>query len=110
MNKYLILILFLPISAVFAQKYPVSAISAELKEKAHAVIREHKTFFSVKDIGSATTRVEGAITILDEKGDEYSTLAIPYNKFTKVNDQSYTLAIASGTIEMKDNKVIVLAD
>ena len=31
-------------------------------------------------------------------------------KFTKVNDQNYTLAINSGTIEMKDNKVIVLAD
>ncbi|HQE35150.1 hypothetical protein C3L50_05590 [Flavobacterium alvei] len=31
-------------------------------------------------------------------------------KFTKVNPQTYTLAIASGTIEMKDNKVIVLAD
>ena len=32
------------------------------------------------------------------------------NSFTKVNDQNYTLAINSGTIEMKDNKVIVLAD
>ena len=31
-------------------------------------------------------------------------------KFTKVNDQNYTLEIGSGTIEMKDNKVIVLAD
>ena len=31
-------------------------------------------------------------------------------KFTKVNDQLYTLAITSGTIEMKDNKVIVLVD
>ncbi len=30
--------------------------------------------------------------------------------FTKVNDQNYTLEIQSGTIEMKDNKVIVLAD
>jgi F-type H+-transporting ATPase subunit epsilon len=30
--------------------------------------------------------------------------------FSKVNDQEYTLAISSGTIEMKDNKVIVLAD
>jgi len=30
--------------------------------------------------------------------------------FTKVNDQTYTIAINSGTIEMKDNKVIVLAD
>ncbi len=31
-------------------------------------------------------------------------------KFTKVNDQNYTLEINSGTIEMKDNKVIVLVD
>ncbi|MES2546036.1 MAG: F0F1 ATP synthase subunit epsilon [Bacteroidota bacterium] len=31
-------------------------------------------------------------------------------KFSKVNDQLYTLAISSGTIEMKDNKIIVLAD
>jgi F-type H+-transporting ATPase subunit epsilon len=31
-------------------------------------------------------------------------------QFTKVNDQNYTLDINSGTIEMKDNKVIVLAD
>jgi F-type H+-transporting ATPase subunit epsilon len=30
--------------------------------------------------------------------------------FTKINDQNYTLPINSGTIEMKDNKVIVLAD
>ena len=30
--------------------------------------------------------------------------------FTKINDQTYTLAINSGTIEMKDNNVIVLAD
>ncbi len=32
------------------------------------------------------------------------------NKFTKINDQKYTLEINSGTIEMKNNKVIVLAD
>jgi len=31
-------------------------------------------------------------------------------KFKRVNDQTYTLSIESGTIEMKDNKVIVLVD
>jgi len=31
-------------------------------------------------------------------------------KFIKINEQTYTLAITSGTIEMKDNKVIVLVD
>ena len=30
--------------------------------------------------------------------------------FTKVNDQNYTLEINSGTLELKDNKEIVLAD
>ncbi len=30
--------------------------------------------------------------------------------FTKLNNENYTLAISSGTIEMKDNKVIILAD
>ncbi|WP_282786442.1 F0F1 ATP synthase subunit epsilon [Flavobacterium croceum] len=31
-------------------------------------------------------------------------------KFNKVDGQTYTLNINSGTIEMKDNKVIVLVD
>ena len=30
--------------------------------------------------------------------------------FTKVNDQSYSFAINSGTLEMKDNNLIVLVD
>lgn len=31
-------------------------------------------------------------------------------KFVRVDNNTYTLAIQSGTIEMKDNKVIVLVD
>ena len=31
-------------------------------------------------------------------------------KFNKVDDKTYALPINSGTIEMKDNKVIVLVD
>ncbi len=31
-------------------------------------------------------------------------------KFNKINDQNYSLEINSGTIEMKNNKIIVLAD
>ena len=30
--------------------------------------------------------------------------------FTKLNDQNYSLTINSGTLEMKENKVIVLVD
>ena len=32
------------------------------------------------------------------------------SKFTKIDNQNYTLTIVSGTIEMKNNKVIVLVD
>lgn len=32
------------------------------------------------------------------------------SRFTKINEQNYSIAINSGTIEMNDNKVIVLAD
>lgn len=32
------------------------------------------------------------------------------SKFTKVNEQTFWLPIKSGTIEMNNNKVIVLAD
>ena len=31
-------------------------------------------------------------------------------KFVKINEQNFSLAISSGTIEMKDNKVIDLVD
>ena len=32
------------------------------------------------------------------------------DKFVKINDEKFNLEIASGTVEMKDNKIIVLAD
>ncbi len=32
------------------------------------------------------------------------------SKFIKINDQNYNLEINSGTIEMKNNKIIVLVD
>ncbi|RYZ86202.1 MAG: F0F1 ATP synthase subunit epsilon [Proteobacteria bacterium] len=32
------------------------------------------------------------------------------SKFVKVDERTYTLAITSGTIEMNDNKIIVLVD
>jgi F-type H+-transporting ATPase subunit epsilon len=32
------------------------------------------------------------------------------SKFVKLDEKTYTLAVSSGTIEMNDNKVIVLVD
>ncbi|HEX9981398.1 MAG TPA: F0F1 ATP synthase subunit epsilon [Flavobacterium sp.] len=55
------------------------------------------------------------VSILKEGEIKIAANAFTFNKetagkFTKVNEQTYTLAINSGTIEMKDNKVIVLVD
>ncbi|MFM2214258.1 MAG: synthase epsilon chain [Bacteroidota bacterium] len=55
------------------------------------------------------------VSILKQGTVQIAATSFDFNKevaekFTRVNDQNYTLEIASGTIEMKDNKVIVLAD
>ena len=69
--------------------------------------------------------VDGSFQILNNHAPIVSLLqkgtvsitapSLKFNKevaslFTKVNDQNYTLSISSGTLEMKDNKVIVLID
>jgi len=50
---------------------------------------------------------EGVVKIAADSFN-FSKEAAP--KFTKVDEKTYTLAISSGTIEMNDNKVIVLVD
>lgn len=55
------------------------------------------------------------VSILDKGKVKISASSFKFSKvakdkFVKINDQNYVLAIVSGTIELKDNKVIVLAD
>ncbi|MBF2707127.1 F0F1 ATP synthase subunit epsilon [Flavobacterium soyangense] len=55
------------------------------------------------------------VSILKEGNIKIIAASFDFNKetidnFVRINDQTYTLKINSGTIEMKDNKVIVLAD
>ncbi len=94
--KYLFLIVYLLPFTLSAQQYAVASISAQLKENAHAVVRRHDTEFTVKNVGEATMKVTGAITVLDEKGESHAILAVPYNKFTKVNDIEAQLYDATG--------------
>ncbi|MDQ5928424.1 MAG: F-type H+-transporting ATPase subunit epsilon [Bacteroidota bacterium] len=55
------------------------------------------------------------VSILQKGTIDITASTFKFNKeasslFKKVNDQNYTLSISSGTIELKDNKVIVLVD
>jgi len=62
------------------------------------MLENHAPIVSLLQEGNV--KVQGAITI-DENFK---------NKFTKIASGETVLAISSGTIELKDNKVIVLAD
>ena len=71
-------------------------IPAELKEKAHAVVRMSETFFTVKNIGEATQTVHYAITILDEQGLKNAHVLVFYDKLSKVNSLEGVLYDAKG--------------
>ncbi|MFT5791728.1 MAG: F-type H+-transporting ATPase subunit epsilon [Saprospiraceae bacterium] len=51
-------------------------------------------------LANGTIKINGSAIVIDEDFQD---------KFTKV-DEVYTLSIAGGTIEMRDNRVIILAD
>ncbi|RYU97152.1 DUF3857 domain-containing transglutaminase family protein [Emticicia agri] len=92
--RYLILLLIN--FQTIAQDFSATTIPAELKEKAHAVIRNHDTEFYVRDIGEAVMKVNATITILDEKGKDHANIVIFYNKFTKVNNIEARIYDANG--------------
>jgi F-type H+-transporting ATPase subunit epsilon len=81
-------------------KGEVTSVSLPGVDGSFQILNNHAPIVSILKQGTvkiAATSFKFESEILEEQ-------------FTKVNDQNYTLDIASGTIEMKDNKVIVLAD
>jgi len=94
MVRYLILVIIS--FQAFGQDFSAATIPAELKDKAHAVVRNHETEFYVKDVGEAVMRIKGTITILDEKGTGHANLVISYNKFTKINNIEARIYDANG--------------
>ncbi|WP_247237425.1 DUF3857 domain-containing protein [Telluribacter sp. SYSU D00476] len=97
MRFYLFILLVLITGWVArAQNYSAFSIPTALTINAHAVVRYQDTEFHVKSAGEAVTRVNGAVTVLDEKGEVYATLAIPYSKFIRITDMEAQLYDASG--------------
>ncbi|KAA9340781.1 DUF3857 domain-containing transglutaminase family protein [Adhaeribacter soli] len=88
-------------------RYQVSAIPEELTRNADAVLRQDELVFTVKDQRNATQKVHYAITILNKNAASYSTLAIPYDKFTKVTNIKGTLYNKDGLIikHLKNNEI-----
>ena len=67
-------------------QWATDKIPADLKEKAHAVIRTSETFFTVKNIGEAVEKNHIVVTILDEQGLRYASQVVFYDKLNKIND------------------------
>jgi hypothetical protein len=88
-------------------RYQVSAIPEELTRNADAVLRQDEVVFTVKDQRNATQKVHYAITILNNNAARYSTLVIPYDKFTKVTNIKGTLYNKEGVIikNLKNNEI-----
>ncbi|PLK42338.1 DUF3857 domain-containing protein [Emticicia sp. TH156] len=100
--KYLII--FLISFQAIAQEFSAAFIPAELKEKAHAVVRNHETEFYVKNPGEGVTKVKGTITILDEKGNGHASIVMYFNKFTKINSIEASIYDAYGKTVKKLKK------
>ena len=80
-------------------KGEVTSVSLPGVTGSFQVLNNHAPIVSILKHG--VVKIEAPIFSFDKEVED---------KFTKVNDQKYVLDINSGTIEMKDNKVMVLVD
>lgn len=89
------------------------------------IVSPEATFFSGEVTSVAVSGINGEFQMLDHhaniisiltKGDikvvapNFATNKNIAVKFTKADDQKYLLSIQSGTLEMRDNKIIILVD
>ena len=80
-------------------KGEVTAVSVPGIEGSFQILNNHAPIVSILKNG-----------IVSVTASNYKFSKEVESKFKKVNDQNFNLEIVSGTLEMKDNKIIVLAD
>jgi transglutaminase-like putative cysteine protease len=102
-NFLLILVLLFSFKAYTKDelKYPVSAIPSELKENVNVVVREDHMKFKILAKNKATHYVHYAVTILNEKGNEFAKHDVWYDKLTKVTDLNAFVYNALGAVIKK---------
>ena len=82
----------------FAQDYAVASIPENLLVNANAVIREHSEDYILKSVDDMTVKETHVVTIMSAAGDRYSTIYIPYNPTTKVNNIKVEMLDGSGKV------------
>ncbi len=82
----------------FAQDYAVASIPENLLVNANAVIREHLEEYTLKSVNEMTVKETHVVTIMSAAGDRYSTIFIPYNPTTKVNNIKVEMLDGAGKV------------
>jgi transglutaminase-like putative cysteine protease len=112
MKKYSLFLIFVVCSSLLDAKddpkYPVSSIPENLKQGVYAVVREDFARFEILAVNKSRYYVHKVITILNEKGKDYASEAIGYDKMEKVNSISAYVYDAQGSLikKLKNNEII----
>ena len=87
---FLLFLLLLPSSAVFAQSspYSIDLIDVVLKENAHAVVREQVLSISINSVDKMSMNTRKVITIFNEKGDRFAFAGDFYSNNIKIKEPS----------------------
>ena len=88
----------------FSQNYAVSSIPEELKSKANIVIRNDVSTYVINSIDDMEINHQNVFTVLNKAGDEDATVAIHYNKSTRVSDIKVQILDANGKVINKYSK------
>lgn len=89
-------------------KYPVSAIPAELKEGANAVVREDAMTCKVLSTDKVIVNVRMAVTVMNAKGKYYAKRSLGYDKHRKINSLRAIVYDANGEVikKLKNNEIV----
>lgn len=82
----------------FAQDYNVTSISENLLVNANAIIRDYSEDYKLNSVNDMTVKRSYVYTIMSSAGDDYSTIYIPYNPTTKVNNIKVEMLDAAGKV------------
>jgi hypothetical protein len=97
-----------------APKYPIATLPVQLRENAHAVVRDADETFVVKSVGRTVQTVRRAVTIFDEAGSNYAREVVVYDQLSSVNFFRGAVYDAEGrqlrTLRAADIRDIALSD
>ena len=92
-------------------QFSTANLPDELTKNANVVIQNYDVHFTLLKPGKAIREETLVVTILNQHGDDWATLAVPYDNFSKVNSISGTLYDKFGGVvrKVKNRDVLDMA-